>query len=103
MYLEGLGGSSEVLGRSLNFHRGVSWSPWEVPGGPWESSGRHPKQMGFSWGVSGGSWGALGVVLVLSGRPWVGPGKSEYFETGFVLTSKEKGMYFSTDFQRSNC
>ena len=84
MYLEGLGGSSELLGRSLDVTQcvfGGSWGYWggprEVPGSPWGRSGRHPKQMSFSWSVSGGSWEALGVVLVLCGRPWVGPGKPE--------------------------
>ena len=51
-----------VLGRSQG-----------VLGGP----GRLPKQTIFFQSVSGGSWGALGVVLVLWGGPWVGPGKSK--------------------------
>ena len=47
------------------------------PRGPWERSGRHPKQKRFSRKVSGGSWGGLGVVLVLWDGPRVGPGMSK--------------------------
>ena len=39
--------------------------------------GRPPKQTMFFQSVSGGSWVAPGVVLVLWGGHWVGPGKSK--------------------------
>ena len=66
--------------------------------------------MRFSRRVSGGSWGGLGVVLVLWGGPWVGPGKSNDnidvlavqgflcffndFEISFVFRHKEQMYVF---------
>ena len=58
MYLEGLGGSSEVLGRYLDVHRCAF-------GGPWGS-------LGVLGGSSGGPRGSLGEI-------WEAPKTDEVF------------------------
>jgi len=79
-----LGGPREVTGGPWTSLGGPFESPWGSlggssgdPRGSLGGPGRLPKQTMFFQSVSGGSWGALGVVLVLWGGPWVDPGKSK--------------------------
>ena len=95
--LEVLGGSSGGHKGSLDVPRGVLEGPWRslggssgVPRGSLGGPGRPPKQTVFFRSVSGRSWGALGVVLVLWGGPWVGPGKSKCCH--FIDISDVSGM-----------
>ena len=71
VYLEWLGASSEVLGRSLNVPRGVFGRPWNSVGGPrqvgrgpWTSLEESLRVLGGPWRgpreVPGGPWGGLG-------------------------------------------
>ena len=74
MYLEWLGASSEVLGRSLNVPRGVFGDPWMSLGGPREVTGGPRTSLGRSLRVLGGPWGGPREV---PGGPWEGLGGSQ--------------------------
>ena len=79
----------------MDVPRRVLEGPWRSLGGSLRGPkgslggpGGSPKQTVFFQSVSGGSWGALGVVLVLWGGPWVDPGKSKccyFFDISDVL------------------
>jgi hypothetical protein len=74
VYLEWLGASSEVLGRSLNVPRGVFGGPWRSLGGPREVTGGPGTSLGRSLRVLGGPWGGPREV---PGGPWEGLGGSQ--------------------------
>ena len=66
VYLEGLGESSELLGRSLNVHQVVFGDPRGGLGGTQTRRGF----LGASREGPGGSWGGFGALWLSSSRSW---------------------------------
>ena len=70
VYLEWLGASSEVVGRSLKVPRGVFGGPWRSLGGPREVTRGPWTSLGGSLRVLGGPWGGL-PLIVPGGSLWL--------------------------------